>query len=128
MQDEADQHLVGWMEWTYFSNGITDNGGTPNLVNDPSKPPTGANVDAAQAAALTRPHATAIAGTPVSTAYDTARRRLVVRWKPRRGTTRILVPRAVYPRGVRARSGAGGWCRERTASCSSARGGPRRCW
>lgn len=102
VQDEADRHLVGWMEWTYFSNGVTDTGGTPNLVNDPSRPPTGANVDAAQAAALTRPHATAIAGTPVSTAYDKAVRRLVVRYRPRPGVTRILVPRAVYPRGVRA--------------------------
>lgn len=101
VQDEADEHLVGWMEWTYFSNGITDTGGTPNLVNDPSKPPTGSNVDGAQAAALTRPHASAIAGTPVSTAYDEGARRLVVRWRPRAGTTRILVPRVVYPKGYR---------------------------
>ena len=75
VQAEADHHLVGWMEWTYFSNGITDNSGTPSLVLDPRRPPRGDNLDGAQAKALTRPHASAIAGIPLSTAYDPDRAR-----------------------------------------------------
>ncbi|MGZ6694071.1 MAG: cellulase family glycosylhydrolase [Solirubrobacteraceae bacterium] len=104
VQDEADRHLVGWMEWTYFSNGITDTGGTPNLVEDPHRPPTGANVEAAQLAALRRPHATAVAGTPTRVAYDAATRAFVLRFTPRRAVaapTRILVPAGAYPAGHR---------------------------
>jgi endoglycosylceramidase len=105
-EDLADRHLLGWMEWTYFSNGATDNAGTPSLVDDPHRAPTGANVDRGQLAALVRPHASAIAGTPTRESYDAATRVLSVRFQPRPGVTaptRILLPAAVFPKGRRVR-------------------------
>ena len=38
--DDADRARASWQEWTYHSNGITDAPGTPQLVQDPSVPPT----------------------------------------------------------------------------------------
>lgn len=114
--DLADRHLVGWTEWTYSSNGSTDNPGTPSLVADPRRPPVGANVDRAQLAALARPHASAVAGLPTRMAYDPATRRLELRWRPTRaatGPTRILLPAAWAPRGHRVTVRGGRVVRDR---------------
>ena len=66
----ADRHLAGWLAWTYFSNGATDLAGTPSLVLDPWRKPTGSNVDPDQLAALARPYPQAIAGTPLEFGFD----------------------------------------------------------
>jgi endoglycosylceramidase len=101
-EDLADRHLVGWMEWTYFSNGSTDSAGTPSLVNDPHRPPTGTNIDLAQLDALVRPYASAIAGIPTGLSYDPATRTLTLRYRHSAAVTAptvIMAPKLVYPDG-----------------------------
>jgi endoglycosylceramidase len=101
-EDLADRHLIGWMEWTYFSNGSTDSPGTPSLVNDPHRPPTGTNIDRAQLDALVRPYASAIAGVPISLSYNPATRTLKLRYRHSTTVTAptvILAPKLVYPDG-----------------------------
>jgi endoglycosylceramidase len=98
----ADRHRAGWLEWTYFSNGRTDNPNTPSLVRDPTRPPRGDNVDLGQRAVLVRPYAAAVAGTPRRMAFDTATRRFTLRYEPRQGVrlaTLIAAPALVYPQG-----------------------------
>jgi endoglycosylceramidase len=98
----ADRHLIGWMEWTYFSNGSTDTAGTPSVVNDPHRPPAGTNVDHAQLAALVRPYASAIAGVPTSVSYNSTARTLRLHYKHSgvvTAPTVVMAPKRVYPNG-----------------------------
>ena len=112
----ADRHRAGWLEWTYFSNGRTDNPNTPSLVRDPTRPLRGDNVDAAQRAALVRPYARAVAGIPQRIAFDQATRRFILRYRPSAGsraTTLIDVPALVYPQGHRVTVSGGTIVRDR---------------
>jgi endoglycosylceramidase len=112
----ADRHRAGWLEWTYFSNGRTDNPDTPSLVRDPTRPPRGDNVDPAQRAALVRPYAGAVAGIPLRIAFEDGTRRFTLRYEPRPGamaSTLVHVPAPVYPRGHRATVRAGRIVRDR---------------
>jgi len=112
----ADRALMGWTEWTYSSNGVTDNPGTPSLVLDPRRTPTGGNVDRAQLAALTRPHAEAVAGVPLAMRYVAATGVFTLRYRPAvpgGRTTRILVPRASFPHGHRVSVRGGAVTRDR---------------
>jgi endoglycosylceramidase len=98
----ADRHLIGWMEWTYSSTGSTNTAGTPSLVNDLHRPPTGTNVDRAQLDAVVRPYAPAIAGLPTSLSYDPATRTLKLRYRHSRSVTAptvIMAPELICPHG-----------------------------
>ncbi len=104
----ADRARVGWMEWTYNSNGVTDFAGTPSLVRDPRKPPVGANVDTEQLRALVRTHPRAVAGTPTRWSFDPASRVFELRYSiaragggtfPSDSQTEISAPELVYPAG-----------------------------
>jgi hypothetical protein len=111
----ADRALMGWTEWTYSSNGVTDNPGTPSLVVDPRRRPVGGNVVRAQLAALTRPHAEAVAGVPLGMRVA-ASGAFTLRYRPAAAgarTTRILVPPASFPRGHRVTVRAGTVVRDR---------------
>ena len=112
----ADRHLAGWLEWTYFSNGRTDNPATPSLVRDPTRPPSGDNVDPEQRAALVRPYAGAVTGIPRRIAFDATTRRFTLRYRPRAGArapTLIEVPALVYPQGHRVTVSGGTIVRDR---------------
>ena len=105
----ADRAGVGWMEWTYNSNGVTDFAGTPSLVRDPKQPPRGTNVDADQLRALVRAAPRAVAGTPASFSFDPATREFALRYSTARAggpgsfdagaLTEITAPELVYPSG-----------------------------
>jgi endoglycosylceramidase len=112
----ADRHLTGWLEWTYFSNGRTDNPNTPSLVRDPTRPPRGDNVDTEQRAALVRPYARAVTGIPTRIAFDATTRRFTLRYRPRAGAralTLVDVPALVYPEGHRVTVSGGTIVRDR---------------
>ncbi len=97
---EMDRALMPWMWWSYDEN----------VVHDLRSAPTGDNVNEEVLAALVRPHAVAVAGTPTGQAYDPDSRVLEVSWSttapgvgvatatPSRDTL-IRVPASVYPSG-----------------------------
>ena len=110
--DDADRARVSWQEWTYHSNGITDAPGTPQLVQDPSLPLTGDNVDRAQLGALVRPYPRIVAGTPTRFRFRAAAHRFDLVFSTRLPDGRpaapglrseVFVPAGVFPGGYRAR-------------------------
>lgn len=63
----ADQALVSWTEWVYGGpqqSGVGIDGTPASLVNDPSQPPVGDNVNTANLETLAQPYPQAVAGTP----------------------------------------------------------------
>jgi endoglycosylceramidase len=67
----SDADRFGWLEWGYTGADITSqNSGAQALVYDPSKPPTGANVNAAKLKVLAEPYPQVVAGTPTSWAFS----------------------------------------------------------
>ena len=94
---ELDRGLLPWAFWSYDEQ----------LVDDLRRPPTGDNVVASSAAALTRPYPEVTDGTPRSLGFEPATKTLDYTYdtttpageRPRSGLTSIVVPRAVYPTG-----------------------------
>ena len=98
--DRADRDMVGWQFWHYC--GCDDPttagpGDTQALVRDPAKPPSGANLDTAKLALLSRPYPRVISGTPTAWSWKDGVFKLS--WKARRGLTQIAVPRRQFPKG-----------------------------
>jgi endoglycosylceramidase len=69
----ADQHLIGWTEWAYSSQGDISTTASPpsseSLVYDPELPPTGDNVNTANLDTLAEPYPQTISGTPDSYSF-----------------------------------------------------------
>jgi endoglycosylceramidase len=112
MVRRAEQAMTGWQYWAYCGCDdptTTGPGATQALVLDPSKPPTGDNVDVAKLRALVVPHPVAVAGTPTGYHFDRAGRVLRAAWSTDRAAgpgvfgpgsrSRISVPPFVYRRG-----------------------------
>lgn len=105
----ADQYLLGWTEWSYANTGYLGVDGTVEwLVDDPSKPLTGHNVNHSSLETLTRPYAQVVAGTPTAMSLgdnDTFRFGYTTERADGRGRfatgsqTTLSVPRAHYPNG-----------------------------
>jgi len=72
--DAANQHLIGWTEWAFSSQGdITTTASPPSsesLVYNPELPPTGTNVNTANLETLAEPYPQVISGTPNSFSFD----------------------------------------------------------
>ncbi|MHA3020697.1 cellulase family glycosylhydrolase [Mycobacterium sp. BMJ-28] len=67
----ADHDLIGWTEWSYSNTGFGGIDGTPEwLVNDPSQPLVGDNVNTATLATLSKPYPQLVAGTPGGFSFD----------------------------------------------------------
>ncbi len=70
----ADQHLIGWTEWAYSSQGDISTSASPpgseSLVYNPMDPPIGANVNTANLETLAEPYPQLISGTPTSYSFD----------------------------------------------------------
>lgn len=95
--------LIPWMWWSYDEN----------VVRDIRQAPVGSNLNDPVVAALVRPHAVAVAGTPTAQSYDPGSRVLDVSWSTaapgagaaaaadRRDTldTLIRIPASVYDEG-----------------------------
>jgi endoglycosylceramidase len=73
----ADRHRMGWLEWAYTGNDKTSSSPTAQaLVFDPSRPPTGSNVNTAKLAVLAAPYPQVVAGTPKSWSFSSGTFRL----------------------------------------------------
>jgi endoglycosylceramidase len=117
---DANTGLQSWIEWAYC--GCNDPTGSDPpaleaLVYDPSRPPTGTNVNQTKLAVLEQPYATAVAGTPVSMNFDSGSRTFRLRYSttavsPRAHfgpstCTLISAPRSVYPNGYTVKVAGG---------------------
>ncbi len=113
--DLAMHYRTGFMYWAYCGCNdptTTGPGDKQALVFDPSKPPTGSNVDQAKLAALVVPHPLLVAGTPASYAYDRDNHVFKLHWTTSKvdsipgrfgagSRTLVSVPRLDYPAGYR---------------------------
>ena len=70
----ADQHLIGWTEWAYSSQGDISTRASPpsseSLVYNPAEPLTGDNVNTANLDTLAEPYPQEVSGTPESSSFD----------------------------------------------------------
>jgi len=70
----ADQHLIGWTEWAYTSQGdITTTANPPSsesLVYNPEDPLDASNINTANLDTLAEPYPQVISGTPTSYSFD----------------------------------------------------------
>lgn len=113
--DGAMERGIGWMYWAYCGcdDPTTTGPGTEQaLVFDPSKPPTGKNVDHAKLRVLAVPHPLSVAGTPLRYHFDRAARVFTFRYTTAKAgslpgrfkagsRTTIAVPRVAYRHGYR---------------------------
>ena len=98
----ADGHLVGWQYWQYkeWSDPTTesnDSGGQGLFRKDDDL----STLKPEKADLLIRPFARAVAGVPVSMAYDTTARAFTLSYdaKPATGLTEVVLPTRDYPHG-----------------------------
>lgn len=114
MVNLAGAHATGWQFWAYCGCDdptTTGPGDEQALVRDPSRRPSGRNVDHHKLRALVTPHPLAVAGTPLRFHYGYTKHRFTAAWRTARADgpgawhdgsrTRIFVPRHAYPRGYR---------------------------
>ena len=115
---DADQHMVGWMEWEFCAcneASASTTLGVATLVADESKPPAGANLNTSLLQLLVRPYPQAIAGTPTSWSYDTSTHgfTLIYSTTPAghrlaaRAPTEVFLPHLVYASGYTATATGG---------------------
>lgn len=106
----ADQNMTSWLEWAYTGNDITSSSSSGQvLVYDPSKPPTGANVNAAKLQVLARPFPQAVAGTPIGWSFTNGVFKLTFSTQRAGGSgsfgpgaeTDISTPAVEFPSGYR---------------------------
>ncbi|MGH3414696.1 MAG: cellulase family glycosylhydrolase [Marmoricola sp.] len=115
MVDRAARHRVGWMYWAYCGCGdptTSGAGAEQALVLDPSKPPTGDNVERAKLRTLAVPHPAAVSGTPTAYSFDRSTGVLTAAWTTQAAAgsgsfgagarTRIATPAVEYPDGYTA--------------------------
>ncbi|MEK6250460.1 MAG: cellulase family glycosylhydrolase [Actinomycetota bacterium] len=114
MVDRADSNMVPWFYWAYcgcFDPTTSGPGDTQAIVRDPSKPPSGDNLESFKLDVLSRPHPYAIAGTPQSFDFDPQTKKFKLVYKTARAgggrlspgvPTEISLPRRQYPGGYTA--------------------------
>jgi endoglycosylceramidase len=107
----ADQHLIGWTEWAYSSQGDISTTASPpsseSLVYNPELPPTGDNVNAANLDTLAEPYPQTISGTPDSYSFANGTFQFSYSTEeadglgsfPAGSQTSIAVPAVEYPDG-----------------------------
>ncbi len=92
----ADRNMVPWLEWSYCPCH-DPTGATPDpIVEDPSKPPAGANIGSLAAGTLVEPYPQVIAGTPRSYAFARDTRTFTLAYRTQRaGSRTAFAPGAV---------------------------------
>jgi endoglycosylceramidase len=108
----ADQHMTGWLYWQYSGAGdVTTSGtfSTEAVVQDPSMPPHGKNVNFVKLKVLERPYPQVVAGTPQQYGFDPGTAAFVLRYSTARADgsgpfaasseTEVFVPALQYPFG-----------------------------
>jgi len=103
MLQRADRTTVSWVEWHYCGCDDPTTSGPGDqqaIVLDPSRPPTGDNVKTVTLDQLVRPYPQVVAGTPESWSY--ADGTFKARWTAGKGSSEIVLPARVYPKGYAA--------------------------
>jgi endoglycosylceramidase len=112
MVERYERHMIGWQHWHYCGCDDPTTSGPGDkqaLVKDPSKPPTGDNLQTGALDILSRPHPAVVGGTPLSYDFDADKRTFILRWTTQRASgkgrfkpgtvTEVRVPRRQYPKG-----------------------------
>jgi endoglycosylceramidase len=68
--EAADRHMMSWQYWSYWNRDPCCERPHEGIVHDLSQPPEGDNVKQAKLDVLIRPYPRAVAGVPVSFAFD----------------------------------------------------------
>ena len=109
--DLAMRNRVGYQFWAYTGGDPTTAGpgNEQALVFDPTKAPTGDNVDWAKLRSVAVPHPDRVAGVPADYAYDRAAGRFTLRYDtgradgsgafPAGATTTVAIPQVAAPAG-----------------------------
>ncbi len=106
----ADDAMVGWQQWHYCDcdDPTTTGTGVQSLVSDPSKPPRGDNLSREKLKISSRPYPRAVAGTPLTYAFNPETREFTMTYSvegpdgkrlPRRVRTEIFMPPIHYRKG-----------------------------
>ncbi len=115
MVRRADRNMVGWLEWAFTGNDITSaNSAAQALVNDPSEPPVGANVNLAKLQILAEPYPQLVSGTPLHYGFDPTTTTFTLAYSTERADgagafgagaeTDVALPAVQYPSGYSARA------------------------
>jgi endoglycosylceramidase len=110
----ADEHMMSWQQWHYCEcdDPTTAGSGVQSVVEDPSRPPRGKNLNRGKLKLSARPYPQAVAGTPLEWSFDPESRRFDLRYSteapsgdrlPRRALTRVFAPRLHYREGYRVK-------------------------
>lgn len=114
--DAADNDLLGWQYWAWYSTEPTGDPATPTtqidhpdegIVKDPTKAPTEDNLKADKLALLGRPYPYLVAGTPTAWHFDIPTKKFTLSYStapigggaPLSSPTVIVVPQRLYPNG-----------------------------
>jgi len=107
MVQRDDRNMVPWLEWAYCPCHDPTGAPTKNaVVEDPSKPPTGQNLNSPALGILVEPYPQLIAGTPQSWGFDQSSRTFTLKYSTARAggrgrfgrgaVTVIATPALVY--------------------------------
>jgi endoglycosylceramidase len=116
MVDRADRTMVSWMWWQYCGCNdptTTGPGNAQALVVDPSRPPTGDNLQTAKLDTVARPYPRLVSGTPRSWSFDRSTKTFRAEYTTARAAggrafgartrSEFVVPARQYPGGYGAR-------------------------
>jgi endoglycosylceramidase len=116
MVDRTDRTMVSWMWWQYCGCNdptTTGPGNAQALVVDPSRPPTGDNLQTAKLDTVVRPYPRLVSGTPRSWSFDRDTKTFRAEYTTTRAgggrafaartRSEFMVPARQYPDGYAAR-------------------------
>jgi endoglycosylceramidase len=114
--DGADKFMQSWQWWHYCPCNDPTTAGpgeTQAIVNDPSKPPAGGNVQSPKMNVLVRPYPQLTAGTPSKWGFDEKTKSFEFTYSteragggalPAEALTEVFVPERQYPDGYRVQA------------------------
>jgi len=107
----AEASMLPWLNWAFCTCDDPTGNADEGLVQDPSAPPTGGNVDVGKLQALVEPYPQVIAGTPQQWLFNRSTRVFTFTYETKRSSggsfgpgaiTDIEIPREVYSAGYTA--------------------------
>jgi endoglycosylceramidase len=81
MVDRADQNMISWYVWAYYSDDVRPEPDGQGFIRDIDKPPAGDNVNWPKLGILVRVYPQFIAGTPLRWQYQAQTRSFEMSWK-----------------------------------------------
>jgi endoglycosylceramidase len=114
MMQRADANMVPWQYWAYCGCDDPTTSGPGDvqaIVRDPARPPSGDNLESFKLDVLSRPHPSAVAGTPRSFGFDPQTKTFSLDYSAARAgggafspgaATEVALPPRQYPQGYTA--------------------------